>query len=420
MTTGCGAEVRSHGVRTTLKDESNQPGESPSAALAGTPGTARALVDQLLDAALQLRATDIHIEPQADRLTIRIRVEGALRFWKEVPLELHPHVVAYVKTLARLDVSQVHRPEEGRFTLATKAGLREYRVASAPMLDGEKVVVRVLYQELSEIGLKNIGYSEPNAKSYQELLNRPHGLILHAGPPGSGRTTALYAALNHLKQNWRNIQTAEDPVESRLPGVQQAQVDDARGRSFATLVRSYLRQDCDAIMIGDLRDSDTAHLAIQAAHAGHLVLASMHAKTTVGAITRLGELGVPAFNVVSALIGVVGHRMARRVCKACRRVYQPSTEIQHECNLLPHHQLYQAVGCAQCAKLGYRGRLGLQEVIAFTAAVREAVQAGAREDELYALAAQNGMISIFTDGVAKAVAGYTTIEEVYKTVVVER
>lgn len=403
-----------------MKDEAHQPGESQSASLAGTAQTARALVEQLLDAALQLRATDVHIEPQSDRLTIRIRVEGALRFWKEVPRELHGPVVGCLKSLARLDVSQIHRPQEGRFTVATKAGLREYRIATAPMLDGEKVVVRVLHQDLSEVGLKNIGYSEPNALSYQELLNRPHGLILHVGTPDSGRTTALYAALNHLKQNWRNIQTVEDPVESRLTSVNQAQVDVERGQTFPSLLRSYLRQDCDVIMIGDLRDSDTAQLAIQAAHAGQLVLASVHAKTTIGGITRLGELGVPAFYVVSALIGVVGHRMARRVCKACRRVYQPSAEVQHECNLLPHHQLYQAVGCAQCAKLGYRGRLGLQEVFALTLPLREAVQAGAREDELYALAAQSGMISIFTDGVAKSVAGYTTIEEVYKTVLVER
>jgi type II secretory ATPase GspE/PulE/Tfp pilus assembly ATPase PilB-like protein len=400
-----------------LKGEANQSGEAPVVASAQT---AQALVDQLLDAALQLRATDVHIEPQPDRLSIRLRVEGALRFWKELPLELHPYLVACLKNFARLDVAQTQRPQEGRFTVPTKSGLREYRVACAPMLDGEKIVVRLFNQDLSEIGLKNIGYSEPNAKLYQELLNKPHGLVLHGGPADSGRTSALYAALNHLKQNWRNIQTVEDPVEARLTGVNQAQVDAERGQSFPALMRNYLRQDCDVIMIGDLRDAETAQLAVQAAHTGQLVLASVHAKTTIGAITRLRDLGVPPFYVVSALIGVVGHRMTRRVCKACRRAYQPSAEIQHECNLLPHHQLYQAVGCAQCAKLGYRGRLGLQEVIAMSLPIREALQAGATEDELYALAAQSGMISIFTDGVAKCVAGYTTIEEVYKTVVVER
>jgi type IV pilus assembly protein PilB len=400
-----------------LKGEANQPAEGKPAPLADAAQTAQALVDQLLDAAVQLRATDVHVEPQTDKLTIRVRVEGVLRFWKDLPLDMHAHVVGRLKALAKLDLAEKRKPQEGRFTLPTKSGLREYRVATAPMLDGEKVVVRVLYQDLSEITLKNIGYSEPNARAYQELLNQPHGLILHCGPNASGKTSALYAALNQLKQNWRNIQTVEDPVEARLAGINQAQVNGELGQSCATFLRSFLLQDCDVIMADELRDAESAQVAFQVAHAGHLVLASLQAKSAVAAISRLHELRVPPLFIGSSLAGLVGHRIIRRVCKACRHAFQPSAEIQQECNLLPHHQLYQAVGCAQCGKLGYRGRIGLQEVIPINASMREAIQAGAPEDELYAVAAHSGMIGLFTDGVAKCVAGYTTIEEVYQTIV---
>ena len=376
-------------------------------------------MDQCLEAALQVRASDIHIEPQADKLALRFRVEGLLKLWKEAPLELHAQLIARLKQLAKLDVTERRKSQEGRFTQASKIGVREYRLTIVPMLDGEKAVVKLLHQDLSELSLKSIGYSEPSLKVYQELLNKTHGLLLHCGPADSGRTSALYAALNQLGKSWRNIQTIEDPIEGRLPGVNQAQVNVELGQTYAAILRTYLRQDCDVILIGEIRDSETAQLAVEAAHTGHLVLASMLANHSLAAVQRLHELGVPSYYVTSALIGVVAQRLVRRICKQCRRPYQPSLEIQQECNLSPHHQLYQAVGCAQCGKLGYRGRLGLQEVLAMSAPIREAMQSGTTQAELYALATRYGMINLFTDGVFKCVAGYTTIEEVYKTVVAE-
>jgi len=381
--------------------------------------TAQALIEQCLEAAVQLRASDVHVEPQLDKLAFRLRVEGLLKLWKEVPLEAHAQVITRLKVLARLDVGEKKRSQEGRFSLTTKLGMREYRISVVPMLDGEKAVVRLMHQDLSELSLKNIGYSEPNMKLYSELLNKPHGLLLHCGPTDSGKTTALYASLNHLAKSWRNVSTIEDPIEGRLPGVNQAQVSVEVGQTFPNILRSYLRQDCDVILVGDIRDSETAQLAVEAAHTGHLVLGTMNAGNALAALARLREWGVPSFFVTSALIGVVAQRLVRRICKACRRPYQPSPEIQQECNLSPHHQLYQAVGCGQCAKLGYRGRLGVHEVFVLTTPVREAMQTGASEAELYALATHSGMINLFTDGVFKCVAGYTTIEEVYKTVVLE-
>jgi len=381
--------------------------------------TAQAIVDQCLDAAFQLRASDIHIEPNGDKLIFRMRTDGLLKVWKELPIELHPQVIARLKILAKMDISDKRRPQDGRFSQTTKTGVRDCRIATAPMLEGEKAVIRVLHQDLSQLNIKSIGYSESNLKTYSELLAKPHGLILHCGPTGSGKTTALYAAINQLSKSWRNIQTIEDPVEGKLPGVNQAQVNTEIGLTFANILRSYLRQDCDVILVGEIRDSETAQLAVQASLTGHVVLGTLHTNSGAGTVSRLRDMGVAPFFMASALQGAVSQRLVRRLCKACRQPFQPSPEIQRQCNLGPNHQLFQAVGCGQCGKLGYRGRIGIQEVFAVTPAIREAILANGSEAELQALAARNGMRNILMDGVAKAVMGLTTLEEVFKTVVSE-
>jgi type II secretory ATPase GspE/PulE/Tfp pilus assembly ATPase PilB-like protein len=398
------------------------PNPVPERALASAveaDPTAQALLDQCLDAAVQQRASDVHIEPQNEKLIFRMRIDGMLKVWKEAPIELHPQVLARLKIMAKLDISDKRRPQDGRFTLTGKSGVRDYRIATAPMLEGEKAVIRVLHQDLSQLNIKSVGYSEPNLRVYAEMLGRPHGLLLQCGPTGSGKTTALYAAINHLSKSWRNVQTIEDPVEGRLPGVNQAQVNPDIGLTFASILRSYLRQDCDVILVGEIRDEETAHLAVQAATTGHLVLGTLHTNTAAGTVARLADMGVPPFFIASALIGAVSQRLVRRLCKACRRPYQPPAEVQRQCNLNPTHQLFQAVGCAQCGKQGYRGRIGIQEVLAMTPAIRDAIQNRAPESELQTLNAHSGAPNIVTDGVAKAVMGLTTLEEVFKTVMVE-
>lgn len=402
-----------------MKAGPQQAPERPAPATVEPELSAQGLIEQCLDAATQLRASDIHVEPQSDKLTLRLRVDGVLRLWRELPLELHPPVIARLKGLAKLDPAERRRCQDGRFSYTTKQGLRDFRINVGPMLDGEKAVVRVMQKDVSELSLKSIGLSEPNLKAYQELLAKPHGLLLHCGPSGSGKTTALYAALNHLNKQLRNIQTIEDPVEGRLSGVNQAQVEPELEQTYASILRSYMRQDCDVILVGDIRDPDTAQLAVQAAYTGHLVLAGLHARSAVGAITRLKDLGVAPFFLTSALLGVMGQRLVRRICKMCRRAFQPSLEIQNECHLNPQQQLFQAVGCAQCGKLGYRGRIGLHELFVVGASIREAIQGGATEADLSRLAAHGGTLDMFTDGIAKCAAGYTTIEEVYKTVMAE-
>lgn len=372
-----------------------------------------------MEAALSLRASDIHIEAQGEKVCFRMRVDGLLRIWKEVPIELHPQILARLKILARLDISDKRRPQDGRFSMQTKSGIRDFRLATVPMLEGEKAVVRVMHSDVSQLTIKSVGYSEPNLKVYHEMLSKPHGLLLHCGPTGSGKTTALYAAVNHLSKNWRNIQTIEDPVEGRLPGVNQAQVNPEQGLTFASILRAFLRQDCDVILVGEIRDGETGNLAVQASLTGHLVLGTLHTNSAVGAISRLSEMGIPAFYLASCLVGAVSQRLVRRLCKHCRRAFQPSLEIQQQCNIAPGQQLYQAVGCAQCGKVGFQGRVGIQEVFSITPPLREAIQNGVPATELQNLAARGGMLNIYMDGISKATAGQTTLEEVYRSVTSE-
>lgn len=381
--------------------------------------TVQAIIEECFEVAFQQRASDVHVEPQGDKVIMRLRIDGRLKVWRELPLELHAQLLSRLKVMAGLDIADKRRPQDGRFTMVTKTGSRDFRIATAPMLEGEKAVVRVLQQDMSQVTVKSIGYSEPNLAVYQELLTRPHGLLLHCGPTGSGKTTALYAAINDLAKSWRNIQTIEDPVESRLPGINQAQVNTDVGLTFAALLRSFLRQDCDVMLVGEIRDTETAQLAIQASMTGHLVLGTLHTNTATGAVARLADMGIQPFYIASALMGAVSQRLVRKLCKACRRPMQPPPEVQRLCNLGPNHQLFQAIGCAQCGKQGFRGRVGIQEVFAITPAIRQAIQGGASDGDLQQLAARNGMINIFMDGVAKAVAGLTTVEEVYKSVVAE-
>jgi type II secretory ATPase GspE/PulE/Tfp pilus assembly ATPase PilB-like protein len=381
--------------------------------------TAFALIDQCLAAAVQLGASDVHVEPQGDKLVLRLRVDGQLKIWKELPIEVHAQVMGRLKVMARLDISEKRRPQDGRFTQTSPAGVRDYRIATAPMLEGEKAVIRVLHHDLSKLNIKTVGYSEHNLKVYQEQLSKPHGLLLHCGPTGSGKTTALYAAINHLSKVSRNVQTIEDPVEGRLPGVNQAQVNSEIGVTFASFLRSYLRQDCDVILVGEIRDPETAQLAVQASMTGHLVLGTLHTNTAAGAIGRLCDMGVPPFFIAGALIGAVSQRLVRKLCKHCRQPIEVPPEIQRQCGLGPTHQLFQAVGCPQCNKLGYRGRVGIQEIFAVTGQIREAIAARTTEADLQTLNARNGMRNMFLDGVAKAVMGVTTLEEVYRNVVVD-
>jgi type IV pilus assembly protein PilB len=392
---------------------------APDVARTSVDHSAQMLLDQCLEAAHLNRASDVHIEPLLDRAVFRLRVDGRLKLWKEYPLEFHAQIISRLKVLARMDISEKRLPQDGRFSLQAADGVRDYRVATVPLLEGEKAVVRTLMQNLSKLDFKRVGYSERNIRVYEELLAKPHGLLLHCGPTGSGKTTALYAAINHLRQDWRNVQTIEDPVEGRLEGVNQAQVNAEIGLTFARLLRGFLRQDCDIILVGEIRDAETAQLAVQASLTGQLVLGTLHTNSAVGAVSRLVEMGVPNFFVGTGLIGTVSQRLVRRLCKTCRHPYQPAAELATQYGLRPEHQLFEPVGCPDCGKLGFRGRIGIQEVLPINAKLRDAICTNQAESELHKIALQNGMVNMFRDGIGKAIAGLTTIEEVYQAVVAE-
>jgi general secretion pathway protein E len=398
----------------------NQPpprvSRAPSSPRNSIDNNAQLIVDQVLEAASAQLASDIHIEPMTDRAVIRLRIDGRLHVFSQHALDLLPQIISRLKVLARMDISEKRLPQDGRFSISTAAGPRDYRVATVPMLEGEKAVVRVLMQNLSKLDFRRVGMTDRNIQLYEALLNKPHGLLLHCGPTGSGKTTALYAAINYLRQDWRNIQTIEDPVEGRLDGVNQAQVNADIGLTFAKLLRGFLRQDCDIILVGEIRDPETAQLAVQASLTGHLVLGTIHTNSAMGAVSRLAEMGVPPFFVGTALLGSISQRLVRRLCKTCRQTYAPSAEIRAQYGLRPEHVLYQPVGCNECNNLGFKGRVGIQEVMSITPELRDGICKNVSEPELNKLSIQNGFVNMFRDGLGKAVMGHTTLEEVYAAV----
>ena len=389
---------------------------SPSSPRNSLDTNAQLIVDQVLETANAQRASDVHIEPLADRAVIRLRIDGRLHVLSHHPLELLPQIVSRLKVLARMDISEKRLPQDGRFSINTHEGPRDYRIATVPMLEGEKAVIRVLMHNLSKLDIRRVGYTERNLQLYQALLNKPHGLLLHCGPTGSGKTTALYAAINYLRQDWRNIQTIEDPVDGKLEGVNQAQVNVDIGLTFAKLLRGFLRQDCDIILVGEIRDPETAQLAVQASLTGHLVLGTIHTNSAMGAVSRLGEMGVPSFFFGTALLGSISQRLVRRLCKTCRRPYTPNEEMQQQYGLRPEHVFYAPGGCGECNDSGFKGRVGIQEVLSITPDMRDAICKNVSEPELNRLSSRDGFVNMFRDGLAKAVMGQTTIEDVYAAV----
>ena len=370
------------------------------------------LLEPLLQSAIRMRASDIHIEPSETKFIVRLRVDGQLKPWKQYGTDQLSKLTTKIKVLAGMDITDRRLPQDGRFSIESGGAKFDFRVSTSPMVSGEKIVIRVLHKNLSELDFEYLGYSESNLERYKAVLVRPHGLVLHCGPTGSGKTTSLYTAINYLNNKARNIQTIEDPVEGRLPGINQAQVNADIGLSFASLLRAYLRQDCDIILVGEIRDEETAQLAVQAALTGHQILGTIHANTAVGGLTRLTEMGISPFFVGTAVTGVVNQRLVRKLCMACREPYTPVDRVRQRFRLEHNQRLYRPKGCSRCASTGFKGRLSIQEVLSFNDALVAAVQSSASEAEISKLARLNGMTGILSDGLQKALAGRTTVEEV--------
>jgi type II secretory ATPase GspE/PulE/Tfp pilus assembly ATPase PilB-like protein len=371
-----------------------------------------AAVNLLLERAVTLGASDVHIQPGRDGVAVRARVDGVLRPILSLPARSAAAVTSRIKIMAGLDIAVKRRPQDGRSGVSAAGRSVELRVSTLPAAQGEKVVLRLLDRSDRRPSLPALGLGGRLGSELEDALDREHGLFLVTGPTGSGKTTTLYAVLESRDRAGRNIVTLEDPVESRLDGVTQVHVQPRSGLTFAAALRSVLRQDPDIIMVGEMRDRETAEIGLAAALTGHLVLSTLHTIDAPGAVTRLVEMGAPRYLVAGGLVGVLAQRLVRRLCPECRTVVPAGRyDLQHLGLPTPTH-LPRAVGCDRCGGTGYRGRVGIFELLRVDAAVRELILDGAPTDAIREAAAAAGMVPLPVDAWAKVEAGVTTLEEV--------
>jgi type IV pilus assembly protein PilB len=377
------------------------------------------LANWLLHRAVEEGASDIHIEPQATDLVVRLRVDGLLREEQRLPKWTQSAIVSRLKVLSNLDIAEKRMPQDGRL-VAEIAGRRiDMRVSTLPVNGGEKVVMRVVDTQRTNVALEKLGMADQDLKRLLNFLDRPQGIVLVTGPTGSGKTTLLYSALEKVKDVALNITTVEDPVEFQIAGLNQVQVDEKAKKSFAVALRAILRQDPDVIMIGEIRDRETAQIAFRASVTGHLVLSTVHTNDAAGAVTRLIDLGLEPFMVASALVGVVSIRLVRVICLRCKESYEAdSTTLQKigGTSLEGNVTLYRGAGCPNCRQAGFTGRTGIFEVLTMDDTMRGMIVRGASEAEIRDMAIKGGMRPIGEDGLEKTLSGITTLDEVTRVV----
>jgi general secretion pathway protein E len=377
-------------------------------------------VDAMLESALNVSATDIHIEPSRDGVRVRMRVDGLLRNHQSLPARMARAVVSRVKILAGLNIAERRLPQDGRARVRVGETEADLRVATMPTIHGEAVVIRILVKEARALDLTRLGMSAHDLKAFGDQLAEPHGLIVVSGPTGSGKTTTLAAALSILNDPERKIMTIEDPIEYQIPGIHQTQVKPSIDLTFATALRSFLRHDPDVMMVGEMRDRDTATIGIQAALTGHLVLTTLHTNSAADAIVRLLDLGVEAFLLVSALRCVVAQRLVRKLCERCRTPTDHLPPVAYglvERGLLddsPGQTFFTAPGCNWCGRTGYRGRIAIFEVLRLEAEIRGLIRERIDPAEIQRRASAAGMTTMLQDGLAKYRAGLTSVEEVLR------
>jgi general secretion pathway protein E len=374
-------------------------------------------VDFLFTYAFDQRASDIHVEPRRERARIRLRIDGLLHTIHRVPSVIHPALVSRIKMLSRLDIAERRRPQDGRIKVAHKGRDFEIRVSTLPTAFGEKVVMRIFDPEILLQDISQIGFTPEQLQTYQRLAAAPHGIILVTGPTGSGKTTTLYSTLSVLATEERNVTTVEDPIEMIHEDFNQVGVQPQVGLTFATTLRHILRQDPDIIMVGEIRDAETAENAIQAALTGHLVLSTLHTNDAPTAITRLADMGLPRYLVGSTILLVVAQRLVRRICPHCIEEYEPAPEELDSLDLPAAGRparLRRGRGCAQCRLTGHHGRTGIFEMMAVTPGLRTLIHGGADQAAILAAARREGMRTLREAGVQKVLRGLTTVAEVLR------
>jgi type IV pilus assembly protein PilB len=379
-------------------------------------------VNLLITQAINDRASDIHLEPTERDLRVRFRIDGVLHEIMRSPRNIQAGVISRLKIMADINIAERRIPQDGRLSVNISGKKIDLRVATLPTVWGEKVVMRVLDNSTAMLNLSDLGFSENNFDRYSVSFTKPYGMILVTGPTGSGKSTTLYATLNIVSRPEINVITVEDPVEYRIPGINQVQVNPKAGLTFATALRSILRSDPDVVLIGEVRDHETAQIAIEAALTGHLVLTSLHTNDAPSAMTRLVEMGIEPFLVGSALDAVLAQRLARRLCSKCKEPYTAEPKVLQSARFPwqdgdPLPILHRAVGCSACAKTGYRGRLALHEVMSVTEEVERLTVGRASAMEIARTATEQGMRSLRLDGMDKVLLGVTSLEEILRVVV---
>ncbi|NOT02132.1 MAG: type II/IV secretion system protein [Phycisphaerales bacterium] len=379
-------------------------------------------LDSIIDEAVDRRASDIHIEPEEDRLRVRMRIDGRMIEARALPLDAAPAVVSRVKVLTTLDITERRKPQDGRFTQRSFEQDIDIRVAIIPTIHGERITMRLLNMNRSVIDLGTLGMDIETKQAFERLIRRPHGIMLVTGPTGSGKSTTLYAALQQINRIDQHIITVEDPVEYHIAGVNQIQVDSEHGVTFARAMRSILRHDPDVIMVGEIRDQETAHLALEASLTGHLVLATLHTNSAVGALTRLVDMGCEPYLVSSAMIGILAQRLVRRICDNCKKPFD-ANDTERRLLDIPdirgQVKIYRGTGCARCGRAGYFDRVGIYEFVPFDSGLAELVMNTASTEALYRHALDHGCVTLRMDAVKKVLHGLTTLEEALRVTVTE-
>ena len=376
------------------------------------------LVNLIITEAVQLRASDIHIEPFEDRIRIRYRIDGRLVERDNPPRRLLGAMLSRIKILSKLDIAERRRPQDGRIKLTADGKDYDLRVSVLPTNHGQSVVMRILDKDNIKVGIRQLGLSENDFRQFKNLIRRPNGIILVTGPTGSGKTTTLYAALNELNRPDTKIITAEDPVEYYLAGINQVEIKHQIGLDFARVIRAMLRQAPNVILVGEMRDTETAQMGIQASLTGHLVFSTLHTNDAPGAVTRMIDMGVPAYLVASSVIAVLAQRLVRVNCTKCKQPHQPLDTELEAAGITPEMMqgatFMKGRGCSNCQKKGYKGRLGIFELMVMNNKIRELAFQGAATQDIRRAAVSSGMKVMFDDGIQKTLRGITTLDEVFR------
>ncbi|MDN4486714.1 ATPase, T2SS/T4P/T4SS family [Demequina sp. SYSU T00039] len=416
----CRADTELEDLQESIEGEVNLDEEDLSGTAMEDDAPIVRFVNLLITQAVQDRASDIHIEPTETDLRVRYRIDGVLHEMQRAPKAISGGVISRLKIMSDIDIAERRKPQDGRLSVNHQGRKIDLRVATLPTVWGEKVVMRILDNSTARLDLEDLGIREGNQEIYAQSFNKPYGMILVTGPTGSGKSTTLYATLNQISRPEVNVITVEDPVEYRIPGINQVQVNPKAGLTFASALRSILRSDPDVVLVGEIRDHETAQIAIEAALTGHLVLSTLHTNDAPSALTRLIEMGIEPFLVGSAIDCVVAQRLARRLCEHCATEYEiHENEIPASVGWTPGEKvptLMRPQGCSRCSNTGYRGRVALHEVMAIDEDIERLAVARASSADIARNAAERGMESLIQDGWAKVVDGVTSLEELLRVV----